>query len=183
MIDMIPVILPHCVPMFAVMHVFAVLGIVLFRGRLNSETDFGDGAGADPYYGLLSFSGYLNSMIIMLNLLVVNNWVKMGAGVSNAMGTLWTYVYFCAYFVIGVVFALHNLVAMFIQCVAESSPKMSIQAFEANVHNKFIGEREEQTRSYQSESYAIKLRKPDFGQLYSAIHQTKVSDYFIMRLF
>ena len=117
MIDIFPVILPYFVPIYAVMHVFAILGMVFFRGLLNSETDFGDGAGADPYYGLLSFSGYLNSMIIMLNLLVVNNWVKMGAGVSNALGTLWTYVYFGAYFIVGVIFALHNLVAIFIQGV------------------------------------------------------------------
>lgn len=64
------------VPLFSVVHIFAFVGMFFFHGLLTSDTDFGDGRGNDPYYGLLNFNCYSDSLIIMVNLLTVNNWVS-----------------------------------------------------------------------------------------------------------
>lgn len=105
------------VPLFSVAHVFAFIGMYFFAGLLNAEVDFGDGKGHDPYYGLLDFSSYTNSLIIIVNLLVVNNWVKMGLGLCNATGSLWVYAYFISFFVIGVTFCLLSLTSIFISSI------------------------------------------------------------------
>ncbi|CAM9486864.1 unnamed protein product, partial [Ectocarpus fasciculatus] len=113
----IPGLLPMIVPLFSVAHVFAFIGMYFFAGLLNAEVDFGDGKGHDPYYGLLDFSSYTNSLIIIVNLLVVNNWVKMGLGLCNATGSLWVYAYFISFFVIGVTFCLLSLTSIFISSI------------------------------------------------------------------
>lgn len=105
------------VPLFVVAHVFAFVGMYCFHGVIHGEEDFGGGAGNDPNYGLFDFSSYTNSLIIIVNLLVVNNWVKLAAGLDYAVGSLWIYLYFMLFFVIGVTFCLLSLTSIFISSI------------------------------------------------------------------
>jgi hypothetical protein len=98
-----------------VLHVFVSLGVWLFRGLVSQGTDFGAGRGADPLYALLNFESYSNGLVVVLNLLVVNNWVKIASGLFDAMdNSLWIYLYFGLFFVVAVMFCLHTLMAIFV---------------------------------------------------------------------
>lgn len=172
------------VPLFSVAHVFAFIGMYCFAGLLNSEVDFGDGRGQDPYYGLLDFSSYTNSLIIIVNLLVVNNWVKMGSGLSNATGSLWVYAYFMAFFVIGVTFCLLSLTSIFISSIMidqENNPLTKRAATSGGPSPPFVTASPELVTQQASRvgpagmaDYKLSLRHQDSDQLFRIIDSVSV---------
>lgn len=188
-----PGLLPMAVPLFAVAHVFAFIGMFFFSGLLHADVNFGDGKGRDPYYGLLDFSSYTNSLIIVVNLLVVNNWVKMGSGLSDATGSLWIYIYFIAFFVIGVTFCLLSLTSIFISSIMmdhEINPitkRAASSGGASPTHFMASNEAMEQTKDelsvcQASSNFKVSLRHQDADQLFRIIDSISVS-YFALVLY
>jgi hypothetical protein len=170
-------------PLFTVVHIFAFVGMFFFKGLLTADSNFGDGGGRDPYYGLLDFSSYSNSLIIIINLLVVNNWVKMGAALQQATGSLWVYVYFIAFFVIGVTFCLLSLTSIFISSVmvdhdtnpvTKKAAAVSMGAAPphfAHGHNATVVSRSDDP---DSTDFVVSLRHQDADKLFRIIDSVSV---------
>lgn len=171
----IPGLIPMVVPLYTVVHIFAFIGMFFFHGLLNASTDFGDGPGKDPYYGILDFSSYSNSLIIMVNLLVVNNWVKMGSGLSNATGGLWTYVYFILFFVIGVTFCLQSLTSIFIGSIMIDQSTNPVTKNVSN-HEKHVVFPADGRKTIPKvlKDYDVSLRHRDVDKLFSIIDTVSV---------
>lgn len=97
---------------------------------MSPDSDFGAGPGADPLFALLNFESYSNALVVALNLLVVNNWVKIASGLFDAMNnSLWIYLYFGLFFVVAVMFCLHSLMAIFVGALllSESEVVLPVQ--------------------------------------------------------
>jgi hypothetical protein len=178
------------VPLFVITHSYAFLGMFLFSGYLQSDTDYGDGPGKDPNYGLLCFSSYLNSMVIMMNLLVVNSWVKMGFGLSNAVSSLWPYLYFMSFFLLAVGFCLVSLTQVFIGSIIidqNSNPHTKSAAMD---HSYIFPAPDNDIRFSQYKtssclgqtSYKLSKRHQDADKLFSIIDTVSVRIYHIFQI-
>jgi hypothetical protein len=93
---MAPAILVQLSPMFALLHSFAWLGMLLFGGQIPQPRE--DAAalfpedpwhGSNPYYYKLNFDSYREALVTLCVVAVVNNWNVVAEGyhaaVSNRM--------------------------------------------------------------------------------------------------
>ena len=166
------------VPLFTVTHVFAFVGMFFFSGLLTTDANFGDGKGRQPYYGLLDFSSYTNSLIIMVNLLVVNNWVNLADGLRNTTKSLWIYIYFMLFFVIGVTFCLLSLTSIFISSIMvdhDTNPVTKNAAASGNVVPYQVSKgRLQCTEEVDNDEYVVSLRHQDADKLFRIIDSISV---------
>ena len=128
-VQALPGIISHLITvMFSVMHVFACIGLCVFKCKngpcISPSTDFGHGSGQDPLYSLLNFDTYFSSMVTLFNMLIVNNWNVIAEGYSNTFG-VGGFVFFASYYVAAVMFCLATVTAYFVFAFLTRHPQVA----------------------------------------------------------
>lgn len=183
--DIIPGLVANAVPLLCVLHIFVCLGVWLFGGVVSENSDFGAGRGADPLYSLLDFGSYSNAAVVVINLLVVNNWIKIAAGLFYELNnSLLVYLYFGLFFTIAVMFCLHSLMAIFVGALllneSDALVPMELVAVEKDSQYSRGYQGSRQRASQLFASYEVTSRSTDGGDILKIIETMQVHHTYIM---
>ncbi len=117
---LVPFLLRFCRLVFFVALVFAVVGVAVFGGSVFEASPAVVGTPYDPANGKYSylpmnFNDVASGLVVLLALLVVNNWFEFCDQFVAASGTEWARLFFVCWWVVGVCVLLNVLVSFVLE--------------------------------------------------------------------
>jgi hypothetical protein len=117
---MVPFLLRFCRLVFFVALLFAVVGVAAFGGTVFEASPAVVGTPYDPANGKYSylpmnFNDVASGLVVLLALLVVNNWFEICDQFVAASGTEWARLFFVCWWVVGVCVLLNVLVSFVLE--------------------------------------------------------------------
>ena len=109
----LPAIKGQAAVIFTVLHAYAWAGMLVWGGRLGPGAYPAAWDGSEPYYWLLNFNSYFESLVTLFAMLVVNNWNVIAEGYYELSGG-WAYVFFVSFNCLAVTVAMNVMTAFFI---------------------------------------------------------------------
>ena len=106
------------VVMMTIFYVFAQLGMIIFGGKIksNSTEIVADSSIPDNYY-LINFNDLMSSYVTLFILIVVNNWYVIVQMCVDIMGGALIYRYFFViFYYFGVIIGLNIIIAFSLKC-------------------------------------------------------------------
>ena len=103
--SVLPGVLVHLsTVLFSIMHVFACIGMQIFPEH---------GVNSSSLYDVVNFENYMNSLVTLFNMLIVNNWNVVESGYEMKYSG-YVFIYFAAYNVMAVACCLATVTAYFV---------------------------------------------------------------------
>ncbi|BBN16272.1 protein MpTPC3 [Marchantia polymorpha subsp. ruderalis] len=114
---------------FCVCSIFALLGVHLFEGVVHKDNVHLEGTQyATSGLWVLNYNDYASAMATSLNLCIVGNWYIIMEGYSAATQSDWSRLYFIAFWLITVAFALNVVISFFVEAYSTQMEKSIARA-------------------------------------------------------
>ncbi|KAL2611981.1 hypothetical protein R1flu_023673 [Riccia fluitans] len=114
---------------FCVCSVFALLGVHLFAGFVSRDNIHLEGTQyAASGLWVLNYNDYASAMATSLNLCIVGNWYIIMEGYAAATQNDWSRVYFIAFWLVTVAFALNVVISFFVEAYTTQMEKSEARA-------------------------------------------------------
>lgn len=114
---------------FCVCSVFALLGVHLFEGVVFKDNVHLEGTQyATSGLWVLNYNDYASAMATSLNLCIVGNWYIIMEGYAAATQSGWSRLYFIAFWLITVAFALNVVISFFVEAYTTQMEKSVARA-------------------------------------------------------
>ncbi len=114
----IPYAESQLIVILSVMHIFAVVGMGLWAGKIDISTS----GNAGNFYYKLNFNTFPESMVTLFQVIALNNWQTL-ARMYAELGNRWGYVYFIVFIVFAVSIIMNVLAAIAIDAFVNEAYK------------------------------------------------------------
>ena len=109
---------------YTVASIFAVVGMILFNGKVNTITMVDAASDAGFFlYDLLNFNDWYSSFIVLFMVMVNNNWNNVTDMYSDIFGN-WSRYYFCFYWVVMVLIFFNLVVSLILEIYSSTGEEM-----------------------------------------------------------
>ncbi len=125
MIRLFRIIVQNAAIIFVLMYIYGCFGMLLFHGALvrGNPKLIGTAYDAADYYELINFNDFNSSLLTLLHLIIVNNWVVTLRAVMTAVSP-WACIYFLTFYYTMCIVFLNLATAYILEAVHFLSRKM-----------------------------------------------------------
>ena len=133
-IDVLPALAGPVFLVFTTIHVFVIIGIGLWGGKIDVEDLTNNNQNLQPLYCLNNFNSYTEGLVTIFNVLAINDWheiARVFLSASQHSHPVIVYAYFVVVVLVAVCIMLNVITAFFVEgkdCGIHSAKSLDLQS-------------------------------------------------------